>query len=104
MIEERDYPEYNPGKKYRAPESTTGDIPADSKALLKLANMKMPFGKYAGRYLVDLPENYVLWFKQKGFPKGELGEHLAAICEIKANGLEPLLRPLQEDHGYHTAI
>jgi len=95
VIEERDYPEYQPGKKYRTPESTAGDILADSKVLIKLANMKMPFGKYAGRYLVDLPENYVLWFKQKGFPKGELGEQMAAICEIKVNGLESLLRPLR---------
>ena len=92
MIEERDYPEYMPGENYA---ESAGGIPSDSEALVKLANTKMPFGKYAGRYLVDLPENYVLWFKQKGFPKGELGEQLAAICEIKINGLEPLLRPLR---------
>jgi len=95
VIEERDYPEYQPGKRYSAPGAPEDNIFADSEALLKLANMKMPFGKYAGRYLVDLPENYVLWFKQKGFPKGELGEQMAAICEIKVNGLESLLRPLR---------
>ena len=94
MIEERDYPEYKPGKSYTA-EAAVGDVLSDTQALLKLANMKMPFGKYAGRYLVDLPENYVLWFKQKGFPEGELGRQMAAICEIKVNGLEPLLRPLR---------
>ncbi len=60
MIEERDYPEYQPGKRYSAPGAPEDNIFADSEALLKLANMKMPFGKYAGRYLVDLPENYVL--------------------------------------------
>jgi uncharacterized protein (DUF3820 family) len=54
----------------------------------------MPFGKYSGRYLVDLPETYVLWFKQKGYPDGKLGEQLRAIEEIKTNGLEYLLRPL----------
>jgi len=100
MFEERDYPEYIPGKNYAvsdgSPSADGRGLPQDSEALLKLANMKMPFGKYAGRYLVDLPENYVLWFKQKGFPEGQLGEQMAAICEIKANGLEPLLRPLRK--------
>lgn len=62
--------------------------------LIRLANTKMPFGKYAGRYLVDLPEAYVLWFKGKGFPKGPLGEQLKSIYEIKVNGLESLIRPL----------
>lgn len=65
---------------------------AASAALIELANAKMPFGKYAGRYLVDLPESYVLWFKQKGWPEGKLGEHLRAMEEIKVNGLESLLR------------
>jgi len=47
--------------------------------MLKLAKAKMPFGKYAGRYLVDLPEHYVVWFSQKGFPESELGEN-ASQC------------------------
>ncbi len=67
---------------------------ADERELVELANAKMPFGKYSGRYLVDLPENYVLWFKGKGYPEGKLGEQLRAIEEIKTNGLEHLLRPL----------
>jgi uncharacterized protein (DUF3820 family) len=67
----------------------------DSDFLLKLARTKMPFGKYAGRYLVDLPEPYVVWFSRKGFPKGELGIQLAAMYEIKINGLEYLLTPLR---------
>lgn len=73
-------------------------IPADGEAdaaLVELANAKMPFGKYAGMYLVDLPENYVLWFKNKGYPAGALGEKLRAIEEIKTNGLEFLLEPLR---------
>lgn len=45
----------------------------DQEALIELANAKMPFGKYAGRYLVDLPEAYVLWFKGKGYPQGQAG-------------------------------
>lgn len=63
--------------------------------LVELANAKMPFGKYAGRYLVDLPETYVLWFKGKGYPAGKLGNQMRAIEEIKTNGLEELLRPLR---------
>lgn len=62
--------------------------------LVELANMKMPFGKYQGRYLVDLPEYYVVWHRNNGFPKGKLGEQLQLIYEIKVNGLEHLIRPL----------
>lgn len=66
----------------------------DELALLKAANTKMPFGKYAGRYLVDLPETYLLWFQQKGFPPGELGQQMALMMEVQVNGLEPLVRKL----------
>lgn len=69
-------------------------VSGDKEKLIKLANTKMPFGRYAGQYLVNLPESYVVWFSQKGFPKGELGEMLKCIYEIKLNGLEYLLRPL----------
>ena len=67
---------------------------SEHEDLIKLANTKMPFGKYAGRYLIDLPEPYVVWFKQKGFPAGELGRRLEAVLELKTNGLEYLVRPL----------
>lgn len=72
----------------------------DQEFLLKLANTRMPFGKYAGRYLVDLPEPYVVWFRGKGFPEGELGVMLASMYEIKANGLEGIVRPLITDPRY----
>ncbi len=70
---------------------------ADHAALIKLVNTKMPFGRFKGRKLLDLPEPYVVWFKNQGFPKGTLGEQLAVLYEIKVNGLEPLLRPLVEE-------
>lgn len=62
--------------------------------LLALAEMKMPFGKYQGRYLAHLPESYLVWFKQNGFPPGKLGRQLELMYEIKLNGLEQLIYPL----------
>jgi uncharacterized protein len=72
------------------------DLLPDKKYLLKFANAKMPFGKYAGRLLIDLPEPYVVWFRQKGFPKGELGEMFGLLYEIKVNGLDYLFKPLRQ--------
>jgi uncharacterized protein len=71
-------------------------VPFDHEQFLQLAEMKMPFGKYAGRLLIDLPEPYVVWFAQKGLPKGKLGEMLAIVYEIKVNGLEYLFDPLRK--------
>ena len=68
----------------------------DKEYLLKFAKTKMPFGKYAGRLLIDLPEPYVIWFKQKGFPRGSLGEMMELLYEIKVNGLEYLFDPLRK--------
>ena len=67
---------------------------ADS-ALLELAAARMPFGRYAGTRLIDLPEPYVVWFAQQGFPEGKLGAQLRAVYEIKVNGLEYLFEPLR---------
>ncbi len=63
--------------------------------LVKLAKMEMPFGKYKGRALIDLPEPYLLWFAGKGFPEGQLGQLMALTLEIKTNGLEYLIEPLK---------
>ena len=65
-----------------------------NEQLVELANTKMPYGKYKGKHLIDLPEFYVVWYRNKGFPKGKLGEQLQLIYEIKLNGLEHLIRPL----------
>jgi len=62
--------------------------------LIKLANMRMPFGKYQGHLLIQLPEHYLVWYRQKGFPPGKLGEQLQLILELKVNGLEGLIYPL----------
>jgi len=67
----------------------------DAAVLLKLAKMRMPFGKYKERRLIDLPESYVVWFAQKGFPAGQLGDMLRMVHEIKLNGLEYLFKPLR---------
>ena len=63
--------------------------------LSELANTRMPFGKYKDRYLIDLPEAYLVWCGRKGFPEGKLGRMLKAVLEIKTNGLEKLLTPLR---------
>lgn len=68
---------------------------SDPEQLLKLARYRMPYGKYASRLLIDLPEPYVIWYANKGFPKGELGQMLQLVHEIKINGLEYLFDPLR---------
>ena len=66
----------------------------EKEHLLKIANTTMPFGKYKGRRLIELPEPYLVWFAQQGFPKGQLGQLLELTLEIKINGLEKLIKPL----------
>ena len=67
---------------------------AQHNELIALANQVMPFGKYRGELLLNLPEPYLVWFNGQGFPKGVLGERMAAMYSIKVNGLEKLLKPL----------
>ena len=59
--------------------------------LIELAHYKMPFGKYKDEYLINIPEAYYVWFKQKGFPEGKLGRLMQEMFEIKRNGLEEII-------------
>jgi len=73
-------------------------IQPDKDFLIKLAHYKMPYGKYEGRDLIDLPEYYVVWYHNKGFPKGKLGEMLQTVYELKINGLEDLIRNIKKQY------
>lgn len=75
--------------------SSAGENPAMSEDLEKLVTLEMPFGKYKGRVIADLPGNYLNWFAREGFPKGEIGRLLALMQEIDHNGLKGLLTPLR---------
>ena len=68
----------------------------DGTLLQELVVMRMPFGKYKGTVLSNLPVSYLEWFAKEGFPQGKLGMLLATIYEIKINGLEYLLTPLKK--------
>lgn len=68
----------------------------DPDILRGIVSMKMPFGKYKGTVLCDLPVSYLEWFAKEGFPAGKLGMMLATIFEIKTNGLMYLLDPLRK--------
>ena len=69
--------------------------PMHPEQLQKQVETRMPFGKYEGRLLADLPGNYLNWFAREGFPRGELGRLLALMHEIDHNGLSALLDPLR---------
>lgn len=68
----------------------------DPEKLLELAYSRMPFGKYKDRFLSDIPEPYFVWFRQKGFPPGKLGQHMEQVFELKVNSLEGLLRQIRK--------
>ncbi|MBA0035340.1 DUF3820 family protein [Pantoea sp. BIGb0393] len=68
----------------------------DKQQLVEIANTVMPFGKYKGRVLIDVPEEYLLWFARKDeFPAGKLGELMQLTLVIKSEGLEALVKPLK---------
>lgn len=69
-------------------------IELDPTILEDLARTRMPFGRYKGRFLMHLPEPYLVWFAREGLPPGNLGRQLALALELKTNGLEHLIAPL----------
>lgn len=67
--------------------------------LERLVRVSMPYGKYKGRLIADLPGNYLNWFAREGFPKGEVGQLLALMQELDHNGLSALLEPIRRAQG-----
>jgi uncharacterized protein (DUF3820 family) len=67
------------------------------KDLIEMVMAKMPFGKYKGKYLVDLPDAYFVWFKRKGFPNGKLGKQIQSVGDLKANGAGGMLRAVRDE-------
>lgn len=67
--------------------------------LVELAHTKMYFGKYSGYFLIDIPEYYYVWYKNKGFSKGKLGQQMQLVYEIKLNGLEHLIRNIKNKYS-----
>jgi uncharacterized protein (DUF3820 family) len=72
--------------------------------LIEMVYAKMPFGKYEGRFLTDLPVNYLEWFSREGFPAGHLGQYLSTLFEIRTNGLDDLLKPIVRMRDAHKCI
>ena len=68
----------------------------DKQDLQSIATTTMPFGKYQGKLLIDLPEEYLLWFAKKEFPSGRLGFLMKLVLEIKIEGLEKIIEPLKQ--------
>ena len=67
----------------------------DKQVLMDLAKAKMPFGKYKGYYLSNLPEAYLVWFRQQGFPNSKLSKQMLQVLELKENGLEGILTTIR---------
>lgn len=70
----------------------------DRSFLIDLVRARMPFGKYKGRFITDLPVHYLEWFERKGWPAGLLGQYLATMYEIKTNGLDRILQPIKQSY------
>ncbi|MPN26978.1 hypothetical protein SDC9_174405 [bioreactor metagenome] len=71
----------------------------NAEMLERLVRVPMPYGKYKGRLIADLPGNYLNWFAREGFPKGEIGQLLALMQELDHNGLSGLLEPIRKAAG-----
>ena len=71
----------------------------DRQFLIDVSKMRMPYGKYKGTFIIDLPEQYVVWYHNKGFPKGKLGQMLGLVYELKLNGLEDIVREVKRRYS-----
>lgn len=71
----------------------------DKQFLIDVSKMRMPYGKYKGRFLIDLPEHYIVWYHNKGFPNGKLGKMLGLVYELKLNGLEDIIREVKRRYS-----
>ena len=71
----------------------------DKQFLIDVSKMRMPYGKYKGTFIIDLPEQYVVWYHNKGFPKGKLGQMLGLVYELKLNGLEDIVREVKRRYS-----
>lgn len=71
------------------------ELEKQKELLRELNSYEMPFGKYAGRKMINLPSYYLEWFERKGFPDGKLGQMMRLLYEIKTNGLEDIVRKIK---------
>ena len=74
----------------------TNSMDLNEEHLIKLARTPMPFGKYQGYMIIDLPEEYLLWFQKKEWPRGELGTLMQLALSLKVEGLDRLVKPLKK--------
>jgi len=72
------------------------EVNFDGEMLMDTVKMKMPFGKHKGKLICDIPNDYLIWYKNKGFPKGKLGLLMGTVCEMKCNGLDTMFDKLKK--------
>ncbi|MDB4927410.1 DUF3820 family protein [Mucilaginibacter sp.] len=70
-------------------------VKPDTQVLIDSVNTRMPFGKYKGTFICDMPVHYLEWLKNKGLPPGKLGMMLSTVYEIKINGLNTILMKIK---------
>jgi len=64
----------------------------EKQEFIDALNQIMPYGKYKGHRLYELPGHYLAWFHRQGFPDNKLGQQMALVFEIDHNALKPLFQ------------